>query len=179
MEITKFNSCGIGKIVHARNKDTKNYFSYNAPYLLLNLKELPIHNKIFSMNKFNIFSISNKNHGYRKKDKSILEFSEDMAIKHSINFNSIMFLSIPRIIGYAFNPISFYLYLNDEQKLMAVIYEVKNTHGDQIHYLDINNFNNKKFQKNMYVSPFIEMESHYEISLKTDNKGWTNFEVEF
>ena len=50
MEITKFNSCGIGKIVHARNKDTKNYFSYNAPYLLLNLKELPIHNKIFSMN---------------------------------------------------------------------------------------------------------------------------------
>ena len=80
-----------------------------------------------------------------------------------------MLLSIPKIIGYAFNPISFYLYLDKSQKLIAAIYEVKNTHGDQIHYLDFNDFKNKKFKKNMYVSPFIEMESHYEISLNIKN----------
>ena len=171
MEITNNNSYGNGKIIHSRNKDSKNYFAYSAPYLLLNLKKLPLSSKIFSINKFNIFSVSSINHGYRTKDKSIYKFSKDIAIKHSFNFNSVMFLSIPRIIGYSFNPISFYLYLDTNKKLIAVIYEVKNTFGDQVHYLDIGNFHNKKFKKSMYVSPFIEMDCHYEISLNVTNKN--------
>ena len=169
MEVVIDNSFGKGKITHARNKDTKNRFSYSAPYLLLDLKKLPLSQKIFSCNRFNLFSISNMDHGYRVKEKSIIQFCNDIATKHKIKFEHIMLLSIPKIIGYAFNPISFYLYLDKSQKLIAVIYEVKNTHGDQIHYLDFNNFKNKKFKKNMYVSPFIEMESHYEISLNIKN----------
>ena len=59
MELISENSSGVAKIIHSRNKDTKNYFSYKAPYLFLNLKNKSQLSKIFSYNKFNIFSISN------------------------------------------------------------------------------------------------------------------------
>ena len=162
MELISENSTGVAKIIHSRNRDSKNYFSYKAPYLLLNLKDKSQFSKIFSYNKLNFFSISNQDHGYRKKNKSLLNFAEDMAVKFSIHYSQIFFLSIPRIFGYAFNPISFYIYLNKNGDLTAIIYEVKNTFGDQTHYLDIGNFTKKKFKKNMYVSPFIEMNCSYE-----------------
>ncbi|MDB9776465.1 DUF1365 domain-containing protein, partial [Alphaproteobacteria bacterium] len=93
MEITINNSSGKGRITHARNKDSKNKFTYTAPYLFLNLKKLPINKKIFSSNNFNLFSISNKDHGYREKDKSIIEFCNDIAFKYKIDFEHIMFMS--------------------------------------------------------------------------------------
>jgi hypothetical protein len=170
MELISENSSGVAKIIHSRNKDTKNYFSYKAPYLFLNLKNKSQLSKIFSYNKFNIFSISNLDHGYRDKNKSLLCFVEDMANKFSIKYSDILFMSIPRILGYAFNPISFYIYLDKEGSLVAIIYEVKNTFGDQIHYLDMGNFSNKSFKKNMYVSPFIEMDCRYEISFEAKLK---------
>ena len=76
-------------------------------------------------------------------------------------------------LGYSFNPISFYLFLNDKNELVAILYEVKNTHGDQVHYLSLGDFSNKKFKKNMYVSPFIEMDCYYKISVKL--KDTSNF----
>ena len=57
MEVVIENSFGNGKIAHARNKDTNNRFSYSAPYLLLNLKKLPLNQKIFSLNHLNNISL--------------------------------------------------------------------------------------------------------------------------
>ena len=48
MELISENSTGVAKIIHSRNKDSKNYFSYKAPYLLLNLKDKSQFSKIFS-----------------------------------------------------------------------------------------------------------------------------------
>ena len=48
---------------------------------------------------------------------------------------------------------------------------MKNTFGDQVHYLSLGDFFNKKFKKNMYVSPFIEMDCNYKISVKLSEKS--------
>ena len=123
---------------------------------------------------FNFFSIFNKQHGFRNKKKSLYDFAKNVAKKHNIVFNSIQFICIPSIIGYSFNPISFYLYLDSKNKVKSIIYEVKNTFGDQVHYLTLNKFKDKEFKKNMYVSPFIEMDCTYKISSK--NKRRVNVE---
>ena len=55
--------------------------------------------------------------------------------------------------------------------MKSIIYEVKNTFGDQVHYLTIDKFKDKEFKKNMYVSPFIEMDCVYKISSKNKSKN--------
>ena len=169
MELDISHSIGQGVIVHKRTKDTKNFFKYKAPYLCINLHQSKKIHPFISFNRLNIFSIFFKQHGYRDKKKNLVTFIEDIASKHQIDYETVSFITIPSILGYSFNPISFYLFLDNKQSLKAILYEVKNTFGDQVHYLSLGDFFNKKFKKNMYVSPFIEMESHYEISLNIKN----------
>ena len=170
MELDISHSIGQGVIVHKRTKDTKNFFKYKAPYLCINLHQSKKIHPFISFNRLNIFSIFFKQHGYRDKKKNLVTFIEDIASKHQIDYETVSFITIPSILGYSFNPISFYLFLDNKQSLKAILYEVKNTFGDQVHYLSLGDFFNKKFKKNMYVSPFIEMDCNYKISVKLSEK---------
>jgi DUF1365 family protein len=89
-----------------------------------------------------------------------------LAKKYQIDFHQVNFITIPSFLGYSFNPISFYLYLDRRNQLVSILYEVKNTFGDQVHYLSLKDFEQKQFKKNMYVSPFIEMDCTYKITVK-------------
>ena len=169
MELISSHCFGIGKIIHKRTRDTDNFFQYNAPYLSINLSNTINIHPFISLNRFNFFSSFYKQHGFRNKKKSLYDFAKNVAEKHNIVFNSIQFICIPSIVGYSFNPISFYLYLDSKNKVKSIIYEVKNTFGDQVHYLTLNKFKDKEFKKNMYVSPFIEMDCTYKISVKIPN----------
>ena len=155
MELDISHSIGQGVIVHKRTKDTKNFFKYKAPYLCINLHQSKKIHPFISFNRLNILTIFFKQHGYRDKKKNLVTFIEDIASKHQIDYETVSFITIPSILGYSFNPISFYLFLDNKQSLKAILYEVKNTFGDQVHYLSLGDFFNKNFKKNMYVSPFI------------------------
>ena len=164
MELISSHCFGIGKIIHKRTRDTDNFFQYNAPYLSINLSNTINIHPFISLNRFNFFSIFYKQHGFRNKKKSLYDFAKNVAEKHNIVFNSIQFICIPSIVGYSFNPISFYLYLDSKNKVKSIIYEVKNTFGEQHTYIFrikdselINNSCTKKF----HVSPFIEMKCNY------------------
>ena len=171
MELNINHSIGQGVIIHKRTRDTKNFFKYKAPYLCINLLKLNKIHPLISLNRFNFFSIFFKQHGYRDKNKNLLTFVKDISLKHQINYETVSFITIPSILGYSFNPISFYLFLDKQQSLKAILYEVKNTFGDQVHYLSLGDFSNKNFKKNMYVSPFIEMDCNYKISVKINEQS--------
>ena len=90
--------------------------------------------KVFSYNKFNIFSYYEKDHGYR--DGRLLRvFVEDFLRLNHINFKKlkINIMCFPRILGYVFNPLSI-IYCYEEERLIAVFYEVKNTSNEQHTY---------------------------------------------
>ena len=166
MELITGHSFGQGLIIHKRTRDTENFFQYQAPYLCLDLNEQNSLPFFLSWNKFNFLSIYYRQHGYRKEQTSLLQFATDLAEKYQIHFERVHFITIPSFLGYSFNPISFYLYLDKNSQLISILYEVKNTFGDQVHYLSLKDFTKKKFKKNMYVSPFIEMDCTYEITVK-------------
>ena len=44
-------------------------------------------------------------------------------------------MTLPRVLGFVFNPVSFWLCYNNEQKLIAVINEVNNTFGETHTYV--------------------------------------------
>jgi len=166
MELNPNHSIGQGRIIHKRTRDTQNFFKYKAPYLSLNLNDPNSLPWYFSWNKFNCLSIFFRQHGHRQKKTSLLQFATDLAKKYQIDFHQVNFITIPSFLGYSFNPISFYLYLDRRNQLVSILYEVKNTFGDQVHYLSLKDFEQKQFKKNMYVSPFIEMDCTYKITVK-------------
>ena len=169
MELTPNHSIGQGHIIHKRTRDTQNFFQYKAPYLYVNLNDPHSLPWFISLNKLNCLSIFYRQHGYREKQTSLFKFATDLAKRYQIDFHQVNFITIPSFLGYSFNPISFYLYLDHHNQLVSILYEVKNTFGDQVHYLSLKDFDQKQFKKNMYVSPFIEMDCTYKITVKIPN----------
>ncbi len=71
----------------------------------------------------------------------------------------------PRIFGYVFNPLSIFFIYDFDEKLISILYEVKNTFGEQHTYIfkvkDNANFFQHNCSKKFHVSPFIEMNCDY------------------
>jgi len=81
-------------------------------------------------------------------------------------------MTIPRLFGYAFSPISFFFCYNVEGEMGAVLHQVKNTFGDQIGYL-MPTGSNAAHPKEMHVSPFFDMAGGYRFALTQPGETFT------
>ena len=175
----KNSSIYIGKVVHKRFKPKIHSFKYKVFSLLIDLAELDLLNKklkIFSYNKFNIVSFYDKDHGARD-GSSIKSWVIDNLKKNNINTDNIQIklLCYPRILGYVFNPLSVFYIYDENSNLISILYEVKNTFGEQHTYIFKTNVSDNLIQhvckKKFHVSPFIEMDCVYFFRLlKPGNK---------
>jgi DUF1365 family protein len=75
-----------------------------------------------------------------------------------------------RVLGYVFNPASFFLCRDGAGELQAVIVEVHNTHGERHLYILRGEPGAPAFTDSMdkafYVSPFIEMSGRYTVRVR-------------
>ena len=70
----------------------------------------------------------------------------------------------PRIFGYVFNPLSVFYVYDANNDLISILYEVKNTFGEQhTYFFKVKNENllQHNCEKKFHVSPFIEMNCNY------------------
>ena len=157
-------------VVHERFQPFKHKFKYSILSMIIDYKELDTLSnklKLFSYNKFNLFFFYDKDHGFRD-NRTLFEFTEKYLKKNNFQFNdlSIKIVCFPRILGYAFNPLSI-IYCYEQSKLVAIFYEVKNTSNEQHTYFFASNETKdaKEYKhecsKNFYVSPFIGMKGVY------------------
>ena len=165
----KNSSIYIGKVIHKRFKPKIHSFKYKVFSLLLDLSDLELLNKnlkIFSYNKFNIVSFYDKDHGARD-GSSIKSWVIKNLKKNKIVTNNIQIklLCYPRIFGYVFNPLSVFYIYDENSNLISILYEVKNTFGEQHTYIFKTNISENLIQhvckKKFHVSPFIEMDCVY------------------
>ena len=164
------NSCIYnGTVIHKRYKPKEHFFKYSVFSLFLDLSELEILNnniRFFSINKFNLISFFEKDHGNRD-DSSLVDWVKKNLEQNQINTENIKIklLCYPRIFGYVFNPLSIFFVYNQNDTLVSILYEVKNTFGEQHTYVfKIDNENNliqNNCSKKFHVSPFIEMNCNY------------------
>ena len=153
----KHSSIYTGTVIHKRFKPKVHFFKYKVFSLLIDLSELEILNKnlkLFSYNRFNIMSFYDKDHGQRD-GSSIKNWVIFNLKKNGIPTNDIQIklLCYPRIFGYVFNPLSVFYIYDKNQDLISILYEVKNTFGEQHTYIfktDIDQ--NDKDGKILYAS---------------------------
>ena len=165
----KDSSIYIGNVIHKRFKPKIHFFKYKVFSILLDISEIDILDKslkIFSYNKFNIVSFYDADHGPRD-GTSIKEWVIKNLNDNRINTENIKIklLCYPRIFGYVFNPLSVFFIYNKNSKLISILYEVKNTFGEQHTYVfktkENENYIKHTCKKKFHVSPFIEMDCTY------------------
>ncbi len=158
----------FGDVMHGRLFPKRNNFTYGIYYLSLplsSLDALPI-----ARNKWAFLSFYDRDHG--DCDGSDLNmWARDILKAHNLDRvadGEITLMCMPRILGYVFNPVSFWLCHDVSGGLRAVLCEVHNTFGERhtylcahedqrvIEYEDI-----MTAQKLFHVSPFLKREGHY------------------
>lgn len=158
------------KVFHKRLQPKINKFSYRVFYLCFDItKTQNLRSKFLSVNRFNFFSFYEKDHG--KRDKTDLNFwIREILSQQNLNqkISKIFLMTHPRILGYAFNPVSFWFCLNEKEELITVLAEVNNTFGENHNYLIFNSDystikSNQWFgaDKQFHVSPFFEVKGSY------------------
>ena len=157
-----------GTVIHKRFKPKKHFFKYKVFSLLLDLSELNYLDKninFFSYNSFNLISFFDKDHGERD-GSSLFEWVKKNLKENNIKSENIKIklLCYPRIFGYVFNPLSVFFIYDNQENLISILYEVKNTFGEQHTYIfkvENNNLIQHNCSKKFHVSPFIEMDCNY------------------
>ena len=157
-----------GTVVHKRFKPRIHFFRYKVFSLLIDLSELSTLDKkinFFSYNRFNLISFFDKDHGERD-GTSLIEWVKKNLRENNIDAEEIKIrlLCYPRILGYVFNPLSVFYIYNNNEKLISILYEVKNTFGEQHTYIfkiENDNLLQHDCEKKFHVSPFIEMNCNY------------------
>ena len=158
-----------GTVIHRRYKPKTHFFKYSVFSLLIDLSdihELDKKIKFFSFNRFNLVSFYEKDHGNRDGSSLVEWVKKNLEENDIYNKNiKIKLLCYPRIFGYVFNPLSVFFIYDLDEKLISILYEVKNTFGEQHTYIfkvkDNANFFQHNCSKKFHVSPFIEMNCDY------------------
>lgn len=166
-----------GVVTHARLIPFRHRFAYRVFSMLLDLEEIDAlagRLRLFSHNRFNLFSFFDKDHASRD-GRSALEWIRQQL--HTAGYDShegkILIHCFPRIFGYVFNPLTIYFCHHREGHLQAILYEVKNTFGQQHCYLIPvtpgqcdGGMIRQNCDKSFYVSPFMDMTATYRFRLK-------------
>jgi len=123
-----------GKVMHGRLFPKRNNFTYGIYYLTIPLSKLG--NLQIAHNRFAPLSFYDRDHG--NCDGSDLEsWARTILNDHNLDKanGDITLICMPRIFGYVFNPVSFWLCHDKKKNLRAVLCEVHNTFGERHTYI--------------------------------------------
>jgi uncharacterized protein len=157
-------------VFHARLRPRRNAFRYRAFYLAVPLFELHpgSPSPLLSIDRPNLFALRAKDYGEGQGSpatwiKSILD---DWNILEADG--ETILVTMPRVFGYAFNPVNFWLCFDRAGGLRAVLSDVNNTFGERHCYLSFHDDHraiaaddNLRTRKIFHVSPFMEVKGEY------------------
>ncbi len=163
----------VGSVSHRRKAPFQHKLRYRTYSILLDLDEVEAVTAripIMSHNRWNLFSIHDRDHGARDgtpmrswADQQLADAGIDLA------GGRIEVLLFPRLLGYTFNPLTIWLCYHADGSLVAVIYEIHNTFGhSHSHLVPITDSapHRHSFAKELHVSPFFDRDGMYTFTLR-------------
>lgn len=163
-----------GHVMHMRLTPFAHKFRYRVFSMLLDIDRLhetcrPL--RLMSLDRFNLLAFYRKDHGTRDGSDLRPWVEAELARAGRPAPHRIWLLSFPRILGYAFNPLSVYFCEDETGALQSVVYQVKNTFGDQHPYVvdatpGDDGASRHGHAKGFFVSPFIGMDQNYRFTIR-------------
>jgi len=172
----------FGDVMHARLKPFGHRFSYRVMSLLIDLDRLDEAgrtSRLFGVNRPALYSFHEKDFGARD-GSSLRVFAEQAAAAHGVDLGggSVSLLCYPRLLGYAFNPLSVYFCKDARGDLVLIIYEVRNTFGEMHHYIlpvdereRLSGLVHQEQDKLFYVSPFLGAAMRYRFRINPPSEN--------
>lgn len=159
----------VGRVMHQRLRPVRHRLGYRVFWLLLDLDELADLDRrlrLFSLDRFNLFSLHQRDHGDGRGLRAHVE--QQLAAAGLPGGGPIRLLSMPRILGHVFNPLSVYFCHRPDGGLQAILYEVNNTFGERHSYLiPVDDADarsgclTQQCDKHFHVSPFLDLDMRY------------------
>jgi len=162
----------VGAVMHRRVRPQRHRFRYSAFWCLFDLDELPQLQsslRFFSHNRWNLFSLRDRDHG-DGSDTPLRTQAERLLKEAGVDASGpIRLLCMPRTFGYCFNPLSIYYCHAADGDLAALIYQVHNTFGGRHSYVIPAAYERgdayQSCLKRFYVSPFLGMDMRYDFRI--------------
>lgn len=164
----------FGTVVHRRLRPRSHLLKYRVFNLCLDLDELPALTqrlRLFSHNRFNLFSFFDQDHG-PGDGRDLRLWVEEQLQQAGITLDggAIRIVCYPRMFGYVFNPLSVFFCHYRDGRLAAILYEVHNTFGERHSYLipvadPTALVIHQHCEKQFYVSPFIAVAGAYQFRI--------------
>ena len=162
----------VGTVFHRRLRPRVHALKYKIYMLLIDLDEaegLTKRLKWLAGGKFGLMSLNLSDFGDRSKTPLRQQIERNLAEAGIPGGGPIRLLTMPRILGYGFNPLSVFFCHDRDNRLTAILYEVSNTFGQRHAYLmPVTNPDGAVRQtvaKQFHVSPFMDMDLTYRFSV--------------
>ena len=161
---------GTGVVRHRRLRPQGHAFEYPTYFLMLPMRSLRTASTIaLPRNRFGLLSFHDRDHGDGRADA--LAWLDDLLASEGIHdaAGEVWLHTYPRVLGYAFKPVSFWHCQRSDGTLAAVVVEVNNTFGERHCYLlagpTLAYGRELQAQKVFHVSPFCPVQGNYRFRL--------------
>lgn len=164
----------VGAVAHQRMRPKRHRLRYRVFQILLDLDELDALAaglRLFSRNRFNLFAFHDRDHG-DGTGRPLREQIEAHLRGGGIEPDGgpIRLLTMPRMLGHVFNPISIYFCHRRDGSIVALVHEVTNTFKERRFYALAAEADGgvirQRCGKSLYVSPFLDMELSYAFAVR-------------
>ncbi|MGB8404109.1 MAG: DUF1365 domain-containing protein [Mycobacterium sp.] len=157
------------RIHHARNTPLRHAFTYRSYSWLVDLDTLP--ELPWLLRPLAVFSAADH---IGDPHRTLRENIDAYLNEHGIDLGGghIRMLTNARVLGYVFNPLTFYWCHNPGGALVCVIAEVHNTYRERHRYLlRVDHRGEVSVPKEFYVSPFNTVSGRYELRVPEPTHG--------
>lgn len=168
-----------GKVAHARLHPVHHAFETTVGFVAVDLADLPrLDREVmgFGFNRFAPVSIRERdyfNAGTKRFSDQLAPWIEGLALPDPVK--RITLVTSPRWWGKVFNPVSFYLLHNADDRMSGLIAEVNNTFGDRHVYavplLQQDGILQAAHEKEFHVSPFNDMTGSYQFTVRKEGRS--------
>ncbi|MFL9864395.1 DUF1365 domain-containing protein [Paraburkholderia fungorum] len=164
-----------GKVMHERLRPKHHRFTYPVFYVRCDLDRLAsLDSGWFGIDRWRPLSLHQRDHGPRDgSDLATWMRAQLSAAGIDEADGKIWLQAFPRVFGYAFNPVSFWFCHDRDDRLRALLVEVRNTFGERHCDLlsaagntPITAETELKCRKVLHVSPFCRVEGRYEFRVR-------------
>lgn len=163
--------------MHVRRTPVRNAFTYPISYWLLDLDELPELDRrlrLVSVNSRNVVSFHDRDHfdGDRPVKQAVLELVGDPDVER------VLMLTQLRVLGYVFNPVTFYWCYRGDGSLACMVAELSNTFGERLPEVLRGSGPAYEHEKHLHVSPFMGLDQSYEYAFaEPGDEVWARIHV--